>query len=168
MQDSSARSGKQSIDTSAGHIVVADDDPALRRMLVSYLEEHNFSAKAASNGSELRKLIEGTEPSIILLDLKLGEDDGLELLRNIRSRSDVPVIVITGHLPDEIDRIVGLELGADDYIVKPFSPREMVARVRAVLRRHEMGRVARARDPERGGYRFNGWRCPASAPVRQN
>ena len=75
----------------------------------------------------------------------------------MRSHSDVPVIITTGHRTDEIDRIVGLELGADDYIVKPFSLRELLARVRAVLRRQEMGRAARASDPERGGYRFNGW-----------
>jgi DNA-binding response OmpR family regulator len=89
--------------------------------------------------------------------LRLGQDDGLDLLRELRSHSDVPVIITTGHRTDEIDRIVGLELGADDYIVKPFSLRELLARVRAVLRRQEMGRAARASDPERGGYRFNGW-----------
>ena len=75
----------------------------------------------------------------------------------IRSHSDVPVIITTGHRLDEIDRIVGLELGADDYIVKPFSLRELLACLRAVLRRQEMERVARTRDPERGGYRFEGW-----------
>jgi two-component system OmpR family response regulator len=85
-----------------------------------------------------------------------SQDDGLDLLREIRSHSDVPVIIMTGHRPDEIDRI-GLKLGADDYIVKPFSLRELLARVRAVLRRQEMGRVARNHDPEPGGYRFDGW-----------
>src|SRR5258705_5233643 len=79
------------------------------------------------------------------------------MLREIRSHSDVPVIITTGHRPDEIDRIVGLELGADDYIVKPFSLRELLARVRAVLRRQEMGRVVRVHNPERGGYKFDGW-----------
>src|SRR6202022_486704 len=100
---------------------------------------------------------QGAVPSLIILDLRLGQDDGLDLLREIRSHSDVPVIITTGHRPDEIDRIVGLELGADDYIVKPFGLRELLARVRAVLRRQEMGRVAQTRDPERGGYRFGGW-----------
>jgi two-component system OmpR family response regulator len=85
-----------------------------------------------------------------------SQDDGLDLLRETRSHSDVPVIIMTGHRPDEIDRI-GLKLGADDYIVKPFSLRELLARVRAVLRRQEMGRVARNHDPEPGGYRFDGW-----------
>ena len=98
----------------------------------------------------------------------------MELLREIRSCSEVPVIITTGHGTDEIDRIVGLEPGADDYIVKPFSLRELLARVRAVLRRQEIGRVARTRDPQRGGYRFDGWqleRCcwrlldPNATPV---
>jgi two-component system, OmpR family, response regulator len=143
---------------SAGHIVVVDDDSALRQMLTGFLEDHNVSVTPASNRIELNRHIERAEPALIILDLQLGQDDGLDILRDLRSSSDVPVIVMTGHRPDEIDRIVGLELGADDYIVKPFSPREMLARVRAVLRRAEMGRAARARDPERGGYRFNGWR----------
>jgi two-component system OmpR family response regulator len=141
-----------------GHIVVVDDDPALRQMVTRYLEEHNVPTKSASSRNELNRHFRETHPSMIILDLRLGQDDGLDLLREIRSHSDVPVIITTGHRPDEIDRIVGLELGADDYIVKPFSLRELLARIRAVLRRREMGRSARAHDPERGGYRFGGWR----------
>ena len=140
-----------------GHVVVVDDDPSLRQMVTRYLEDHNVSTKSASNRTELNRHLEGTQPCLIILDLRLGQDDGLDLLREIRSRSDVPIIITTGHRPEEIDRIVGLELGADDYIVKPFSLRELLARVRAVLRRQEIGRAARARDPERGGYRFEGW-----------
>jgi two-component system OmpR family response regulator len=141
-----------------GHIIVVDDDSTLRQMVIKYLEEHNVPSRAASNRAELHRHLEGAQPSLIILDLRLGQDDGLDMLREIRAQSDVPVIITTGHRPDEIDRIVGLELGADDYIIKPFSLRELLARVRAVLRRQEMGRVARARDPERGGYRFNGWK----------
>ena len=141
----------------AGHIVVVDDDPSLRQLVIGYLEGHNIPTKPASNRTELNRHLNGTGPSLIILDLRLGQDDGLDLLREIRSHSDVPVIITTGHRPDEIDRIVGLELGADDYIVKPFSLRELLARVRAVLRRQEMGRLARAHNPERGGYRFDGW-----------
>jgi two-component system, OmpR family, response regulator len=141
----------------AGHIIVVDDDSTLRQMVIRYLEDHDVPTRAASSKEELKRHLEGAEPSLIILDLRLGQDDGLDLLREIRSYSDVPVIITTGHRPDEIDRIVGLELGADDYIIKPFSLRELLARVRAVLRRQEMGRAARARDPERGGYRFNGW-----------
>jgi two-component system OmpR family response regulator len=140
-----------------GHIVVVDDDPSLRQMVIRYLEDHNIPTKPASNRTELNRHLAGTVPGLIILDLRLGQDDGLDLLREIRSHSDVPVIITTGHRADEIDRIVGLELGADDYIVKPFSLRELLARVRAVLRRGEMGRVARSHDPERGGYRFDGW-----------
>src|ERR1700687_5294398 len=140
-----------------GHVVVVDDDSSLRQMVIKYLEDHNVPTKSASNRTELNRHFAGTLPSLIILDLRLGQDDGLDLLREIRSHSDVPVIITTGHRPDEIDRIVGLELGADDYIVKPFSLRELLARVRAVLRRQEMGRVARTHDPERGGDRFEGW-----------
>jgi DNA-binding response OmpR family regulator len=140
-----------------GHIVVVDDDASLRYMVTKYLEDHNIPTKPASNRAELNRLLTGTHPSLIILDLRLGREDGLDMLQEIRSHSDVPVIITTGHRPDEMDRIVGLELGADDYIVKPFSLRELLARVRAVLRRQEMGRATRARDPERGGYRFNGW-----------
>jgi two-component system, OmpR family, response regulator len=143
---------------SAGHIIVVDDDPGLRQMLTRYLQEHGVPVKAASSRAELVRHLDSGDPVLIILDLRLGPDDGLDLLRDIRSNSDVPVIVITGHRSDEIDRILGLELGADDYIVKPFSPRELLARIRAVLRRYEMGRAARSREPERGGYRFNGWR----------
>src|SRR5246500_498364 len=113
-------------------------------------------AVSAAGRQEMARHFAESEPNLVILDLCLGEEDGLDLLREIRSHSDVPVIIATGQRSDEIDRIVGLELGADDYIVKPFSLRELLARVRAVLRGKEMGRAARA--PERGGYRFDGWR----------
>src|SRR5713101_1432154 len=146
-----------------GHIVVVDDDPSLRQMVTRYLEDHNVPTKSASNKTELNRHFHGSLLSLIILDLRLGQDDGLDLLREIRSHSDVPVIITTGHRPDEIDRIVGLELGAYDYIVKPFSLRELLARVRAVLRRQEMGRTVRAHDPDRGGYRFGGWQLERRA-----
>ncbi len=111
----------------AGHVVVVDDDASFRQMVVRYLEDHNMPTKPASNRTELNRHFTGTVPSLIILDLRLGQDDGLDLLREIRSHSDVPVIITTGHRPDEIDRIVGLELGADDYIVKPFSLRDAAA-----------------------------------------
>jgi DNA-binding response OmpR family regulator len=140
-----------------GHILIADEDPAMRQMVTSYFADQKLPISSASNRSELNQHFVGRHPCLIVLDLQLGRDDGLDLLRSIRARSDVPVI-ITSHRSDEIDRIVGFELGADDYIVKPFSPRELLARVRAVLRRQEMARARFVRDPERGGYRFNGWR----------
>ena len=118
-----------------GPIVVVDDDPTLREMVIRYLEDHNVPTKSASNKMELNRHFQGNLPSLIILDLRLGQEDGLDLLREIRSHSDVPVIITTGHRPDEIDRIVGLELGADDYMIKPFSLRELLARVRSLLRR---------------------------------
>jgi two-component system, OmpR family, response regulator len=157
-----------------GHIVVVDDDSAITRVLTSYFEAHNIPVSAASNRNELKRHFARAQPSLIILDLRLGDDDGLNLLKEIRSHSDVPIIIMTGMRLDEIDRVVGLELGADDYIAKPFSLRELLARVRAILRRQEMGRIARAREPERGGYRFGGWHLdrrgrrlfdPQGAPV---
>jgi DNA-binding response OmpR family regulator len=139
------------------HIVVVDDDQVVRQMLADYLADQNIPTRSASNRAELNRQLKDTQPSMILLDLELGQEDGLDLLREIRSRSDVPVIIMTGRRFDEIDRVVGLELGADDYIIKPFGLRELHARVRAVLRRQDMGRAARTRGSEGGGYRFSGW-----------
>jgi two-component system, OmpR family, response regulator len=141
----------------AGRVLIVDDDSATCRMLTSYFEEHDMPAGAVAGRQELTRQLQADDPCVIILDLRLGQDDGLDLLREIRANSDVPVIITTGHRLDEIDRVVGLELGADDYITKPFGLRELLARVRAVLRRHELGRLARSREPERGGYRFGSW-----------
>lgn len=140
------------------HILVIGHEPAQRETLTRFLQEYDIPVKAASSRSELNRFFDTTEPTLIILDLKLGHQDGFDLLREIRLRSDVPVIITACHRCDEIDRIVGLELGADDYVLKPFSLRELWARIRAVLRRQEMGRTSRAKDPDRGSYRFLGWR----------
>jgi DNA-binding response OmpR family regulator len=142
---------------SADHVLIVDDDPATCRMVTSYLQEHDLQASAVSNGRELTQHLAACEPSLIILDLRLSHEDGLDLLRFIRFNSDVPVIITTGHRLEEVDRVVGLELGADDYITKPFGLRELLARVRAVLRRHEARRAGRARESQRGGFRFGGW-----------
>lgn len=146
-----------------GYILVIDDDPSIRRMVTSYFEDNGVPAVAIAGGFELGRHLSNRQPSAIILDLRLGQEDGLDLLRQIRSHSDVPIIITTGHRRDEIDRVLGLELGADDYLTKPFSLRELMARVRAVLRRQEMGRAGRSREPERGGYRFGGWRVERRA-----
>jgi len=142
-------------------VLVVDDDPLMKQMVVNYLEEHNLRAFSASGGAELTRQLEEGEPSLVILDLRLGQEDGLDLLRDIRSRSDVPVIITTGHRRDEIDRVVGLELGADDYVTKPFSLRELLARARAVLRRRaasaQVSEPEKGREPERGRCRFGGW-----------
>ena len=138
-------------------VLVVDDDPTLQRMILDYFADNNIQTLLASGREEMVRQLAANPVSLVILDLRLGMEDGLDLLREIRSGSDVPVIIATGHRRDEIDRVVGLELGADDYVTKPFNLRELLARVRAVLRRLDRERAAPARDPERGGYRFSGW-----------
>jgi two-component system, OmpR family, response regulator len=138
-------------------ILLVDDDPAIRHMVANYLDGHNIRVVSASKREEVTRHFAAGDPGLVILDLRLGEEDGLDLLREIRSRSDVPVIITTGHRRDEIDRVVGLELGADDYMTKPFGLRELLARIRAVLRRRESGRAASQREAELGRCRFGGW-----------
>jgi len=138
-------------------VLVVEDDPALQRMILNYFAENNIRTLVASNGQEMVDHLASAEVNLVILDLRLGQEDGLDLLREVRSNSDVPVIIITGHRLDDIDRVVGLELGADDYLTKPFNLRELLARVRAILRRFDAGRAAPPRDPERGRFRFSGW-----------
>ena len=155
-------------------VLVVEDDPALQRMILNYFGENNIRTLIANNRQEMVDQLGNTEVNLVILDLRLGSEDGLDLLREVRLNSDVPVIIITGHRRDEIDRVVGLELGADDYLTKPFNLRELLARVRAILRRFDVGRTAPARDPERGRFRFSGWQLdrrirqltdPTGAPV---
>ena len=154
--------------------LVVEDDPALQRMILNYFAENSIRTLVASGRLEMVRQLASNEVNLVILDLRLGQEDGLDLLREVRSSSDVPVIIITGHRRDDVDRVVGLELGADDYLTKPFNLRELLARVRAVLRRFDIGRVAPPRDPERGRFRFSGWQLdrrtrkltdPNGAPV---
>jgi DNA-binding response OmpR family regulator len=119
-------------------VLVVDDEPIVRDVVVRYLENAGFSTMQAGDGLSARALLQTKTPSAVVLDLMMPGMDGLELCRWIRSRSDVPVIMLTA-LGEEADRIVGLELGADDYITKPFSPRELTIRVKTVLRRTTVG-----------------------------
>ncbi len=117
-------------------VLVVDDEPIVRDVVVRYLERAGFETVEADDGDRARSLLSERTPDLVLLDVMLPGTDGLELCRWIRGRSAVPVILLTAR-GDEEDRIVGLDLGADDYVTKPFSPRELVSRVRAVLRRAE-------------------------------
>jgi DNA-binding response OmpR family regulator len=117
-------------------VLVVDDEPIVREIVVSYLRHEGFHTLEAGDGDTARELVEHEGPSLVVLDLMLPGTDGLELCRWIRARSDTPVIMLTAR-GEEADRIVGLELGADDYVTKPFSPRELATRVRTVLRRSE-------------------------------
>ncbi len=138
-------------------ILVVDDDPAMRDVIASYLADHIYEISTAATGAETARVIAERPLDLIILDLNLGGEDGLELLRKITAMAVAPVIIITGHRRDEADRVLGLELGADDYLTKPFGLREMLARVRAVLRRSEpTERPTRGRT-KRLRYGFAGW-----------
>ena len=155
---SSSSGIKNDISIGLDHILIVDDDPTMRDMLTSYFADHSgVRVGAASTGAEAGRYLSGQFPNLILLDLQLGKDDGLDILRGIRAHSDVPIIIITAHRLDDSHRVIGLELGADDYIAKPFHLRELLARIRAVLRRHKIGHTERARGADSGGYRFGGW-----------
>jgi len=117
-------------------VLVVDDEPIVREVVVGYLEREGYRTLEAADGPAAKEIVEREEPALVVLDLMLPGMDGLELCRWIRRRSDLPLIMLTAR-GEEADRIVGLELGADDYVTKPFSPRELVARVRTVLRRAE-------------------------------
>jgi two-component system, OmpR family, response regulator ResD len=123
-------------------VLVVDDEPIVRDVVVRYLTREGYRTLEAGDGDHARRLIESQEPSLVVLDVMLPGTDGLELCRWIRTRSELPVIMLTAR-GEEADRIVGLELGADDYLTKPFSPRELAARVRTVLRRA-------GREPRKG------------------
>ncbi len=115
-------------------ILVVDDEPQIVRLVRAYLEEAGFRVVTASDGEQALYVARHERPDLIVLDILMPKMDGLEFTRRIRQEQDVPIIMLTARV-EETDRIVGLELGADDYVTKPFSPRELVARVRAVLRR---------------------------------
>ncbi|MGB9776449.1 MAG: response regulator transcription factor [Anaerolineae bacterium] len=115
-------------------ILVVDDEPQILRLVRAYLEEAGFRVVTASDGEQALYVARHEQPDLIILDILMPKMDGLEFTRRIRRERDVPIIMLTARV-EETDRIVGLELGADDYVTKPFSPRELVARVRAVLRR---------------------------------
>jgi len=130
-------------------ILVVDDEPKIVRIARDYLERAGFNVITAGDGRSVLAMVRSAKPDLIVLDLALPEMDGLDVTRGLRKESEVPIIMLTAR-DDEADRLVGLELGADDYIVKPFSPKELVARVRAVLRRWDGARagteVVRAGD----------------------
>jgi len=118
------------------HVLVIDDDAKLRKLLSEYLSGYGFRVDTLEDGSKVMETIEGIKPDIIILDVMLPDRDGFDILREIRGQSRVPVIMLTAKGEDE-DRIVGLEMGADDYLPKPFNPRELLARMKAILRRLE-------------------------------
>jgi two-component system OmpR family response regulator len=162
--------------TGASHILVVDDDQRVRDMLCLYLEQEGFSVTGAEDGDAMRRHLAENPVDLILLDLVMPGQDGLSLSREIRAESDIPIIILTGK-GEPIDRVVGLEVGADDYITKPFHLREVLARVRSVLRRSAPSQAVEPQsdngdDSER--VQFAGWQLdlvkrelcnPDSSPI---
>ena len=143
------------------HVLAVDDDVSVRNLISEYLAENGYRVTPVANGREMEQVLLSDTVDIVLLDVKLPGEDGFSLARGIRRNSNVPIIMLTGQ-GHEVDRVLGLELGADDYLVKPFSPRELLARIKAVLRRYE-GRPAESggesvrRESELRTYQFAGW-----------
>ena len=119
-------------------ILVVDDEPNIIELCKLYLEQESYRVEAATNGTEALLKLDTVHPTLVILDLMLPDIDGFEVCRQIRKKSDVPILMLTARKED-VDKIVGLELGADDYLTKPFNPRELTARVKAVLRRYQAG-----------------------------
>lgn len=139
----------------AARILIVDDDERLRRVLSRYLAREGYSVREAADGDEMRSRLAGERPDLVILDLMLPDEDGLSLARELRAQSSIAIIMLTGKT-DIIDRIVGLELGADDYITKPFDERELLARVRTVLRRTAKG-IGNEQNAAGTSARFAGW-----------
>jgi two-component system, OmpR family, response regulator len=139
------------------HILVVDDDRAMRELIAEYLGENQLRVTTAAESAQMRSALAEQTIDLVVLDLRLGTEDGMLLARKLREESAIPIIIVTGK-QDDADRVMGLELGADDYITKPFNPRELLARVRAVLRRYQTAaETLPARDERRRAYRFEGW-----------
>src|ERR1700729_3884288 len=119
---------------SVSRVAIVEDDPEICRMMTEYMTDHGFEVAAARSGRDLDRVMSGGKIDCVILDVGLPGEDGLSICRRLRGKSTVPIIMVTGRGTDT-DRIVGLELGADDYLPKPFNPRELLARVRAVMRR---------------------------------
>lgn len=135
-------------------VLVVDDDSEIRKLLSRYMQEQGFRVQLASNCQEVHERLVTNQIDLVVLDVMLPDGSGLDLCRNLRAkRSTVPIILLTA-LKEDVDRIIGLEIGADDYLGKPFNPRELVARIRAVLRR---GQVYGSAPSEAGRYQFEGF-----------
>ena len=141
--------------TALAHILAVDDDSILRAALAEYLGAHEFRVTAVADGGAMRAALAKEVVDLVVLDLKLQAEDGMALARQLRDESTIPIIMLTGRI-DEADRVMGLELGADDYLTKPFSPRELLARIRTVLRRRR-AEVRQGRPEGIRAFRFDGW-----------
>jgi DNA-binding response OmpR family regulator len=138
------------------HVLIVDDDADLRRIVLQYLQQNELRATAVAGGAEMDEVMRREIVDCIVLDLKLPGEDGLAIARRLRDDCAVPIVMLTGRA-DEADRVMGLELGADDYLTKPFSQRELLARIRAVLRRVKLHSTIADEVGRLRAYRFEGW-----------
>jgi two-component system OmpR family response regulator len=136
-------------------ILVVDDDPELRKLITDFLSGHGYRVAAAQNAAEMRRIIDTQHPDLVILDVMMPGEDGLSAVRRLANEQGPPVIMLSA-LGSDTDRIIGLEIGADDYLAKPCNPRELLARVRAFLRRQQAGEKSSNRDSQL--YEFAGWR----------
>ena len=143
-------------DTPLPHVLVVDDDPAVVALLQRYLEANELRVSSAPDGASMREAFDREVIDLVLLDVRLPGESGMQLAADLRQRARVPIIFVTGRT-EEADRVMGLEVGADDYVVKPFSERELLARVRAQLRRARMQEDVKSGDDRRRAFRFAGW-----------
>src|SRR5882757_1888572 len=139
--------------TIQSHILVVDDDPQIRGLLEEYLTVNELRVSAVSSGQQMSQILADEAIDLVILDLRLAGEDGMAIIRTLRDSSAIPVVMLTG-VRDEADRVMGLELGADDYLTKPFSPRELLARIRTVLRRTKGTALTPARQHDIRAYRF--------------
>ena len=151
-----------SIMQGAPHILIVDDHREIRDLVSRALIKEGFRVSAAPDGRVMRKMLADSRIDLILLDLMLPGEDGLSLCRAVRAQSNIPIIMLTAK-GDEVDRVIGLEMGADDYLPKPFGSRELVARIKAVLRRSKEKSVAGASDKHAKRYQFDRWRLETGA-----
>jgi DNA-binding response OmpR family regulator len=138
------------------HVLAVDDDPDLRKVVAQYLANNEMRATAVASGAEMDEVLQREVIDCIVLDLRLPGEDGLAIARRLREQGSIPILMLTG-ASDEADRVMGLELGADDYLTKPFSPRELLARIRALLRRVKLHSTIADEVGRLRAYRFEGW-----------
>jgi two-component system, OmpR family, response regulator len=138
------------------HVLVVDDDPDIRAILEEYLTDNGMRVTALASGRTILDVFDTEVVDLVLLDVRMPQENGMMLVQTLHDRACVPVMFLTGNA-EEADRVMGLELGADDYVTKPFSPRELLARIRAVLRRYQAPTEHSARDDKPRAFRFAGW-----------
>jgi two-component system, OmpR family, response regulator len=144
------------MNANAPHVLALDDDPAVRELVSEYLAQNDLRVTAVASGKELAAAMARETVDLVVLDLRLEGEDGLQIARRLREDSQIPILMLTGRA-EEADRVMGLELGADDYLTKPFSPRELLARIRALLRRARAQATVADAIAKVRAYRFGGW-----------